>query len=98
MAKKPDPADIAPDQDEAYATGSSAPVADPRKLEKALGAQIRLLRRKLDFSVSDLASASGISPGMVSKIENGQISASLTTLQSLASVLCVPMSSLFISV
>lgn len=84
--------------EEHYATGSSAPVDDHRNLEKALGTQIRLLRRKLDFSVSDLASASGISPGMMSKIENGQISASLTTLQSLAGALSVPISSLFTSV
>lgn len=81
-----------------YRTGSSAPAGDHRTLEKALGGQIRLLRRKHDLSVSDLASAAGISLGMMSKIENGQISASLTTLQSLAGALSVPISSLFASV
>lgn len=79
-------------------TGSSAPSVEARSLERALGAQIRLLRRRQDLSVSDLASAAGISLGMLSKIENGQISPSLTTVQSLATALTVPISSLFASV
>ena len=83
---------------DAYRTGSNAPTPEHRTLEKALGVQIRLLRRKHDLSVSDLANAAGISLGMMSKIENGQISPSLTTLQSLAGALSVPISSLFASV
>lgn len=81
-----------------YRTGSGAPTGEYRSLERALGGQIRLLRRKHDLSVSDLATAAGISLGMMSKIENGQISPSLTTLQSLAAALSVPISSLFASV
>lgn len=81
-----------------YRTGSSAPVLENRVLERALGAQIRLLRRRLDLSVADLAGASGISVGMMSKIENGQISPSLKTVQALAGALSVPVSSLFASV
>ncbi len=81
-----------------YRTGSSAPALESRTLERALGVQIRLLRRRLDLSVADLAGASGISLGMMSKIENGQISPSLKTMQSLAGALSVPISSLFASV
>lgn len=81
-----------------YRTGSNAPVLENRVLERALGVQIRLLRRRLDLSVADLAGASGISVGMMSKIENGQISPSLKTLQALAGALSVPVSSLFASV
>jgi transcriptional regulator with XRE-family HTH domain len=66
-------------------------------LEQAIGLQIRRLRRQHDLSVADLANAAGISLGMLSKIENGQISPSLTTLQSVASALSVPISSLFAS-
>lgn len=77
-------------------TGSSAP-AQGRSLERALGNQVRILRRQHDLSVADLASAAGISNGMLSKIENGAISASLTTLQSISAVLQVPLSSLFAS-
>ena len=80
-----------------YATVSSAPAVTERALERALGQQIRALRRRQDLSVSDLAQAAGISLGMMSKIENGQISASLTTLQSLSQALSVPLSSLFAS-
>ncbi|MCA1394979.1 cupin domain-containing protein [Bradyrhizobium sp. BRP56] len=78
-----------------YHTGSSAPVASDRSLERALGAKIRDTRREQDLSVNDLANAANISGGMLSKIENGQISPSLSTLQSIAQALTVPLSRLF---
>ena len=80
-----------------YRTGSSAPAEDRRALERALGVQVRARRRQLDLSVADLAGAAGISPGMMSKIENGQISPSLTTIQALAGALQTPISQLFAS-
>jgi transcriptional regulator with XRE-family HTH domain len=80
-----------------YLTGSNAPAINERALERALGAQIRTLRRQQDLSGADLAAAAGISLGMMSKIENGQISASLSTLKSLSAALSVPLSSLFAS-
>lgn len=76
-------------------TGSNAPVAGARTLEKALGHQIRQLRRARDLSVSDLAGAAGLSLGMVSKIENGQISPSLSTINAVAGALNVPITALF---
>ncbi len=82
---------------EKYVTGSSAPGVATRTLEQALGAQIRTLRRQLDLTVSDLATSAGISIGMLSKIENGQISPSLATLQALAAALNVPITALFAS-
>ncbi|MBX9858093.1 MAG: XRE family transcriptional regulator [Sphingomonas sp.] len=78
-------------------TGSAAPTAPERDLERALGNRIRAIRRQHDLSISDLASAAGISNGMLSKIENGGISPSLSTLQSISQVLQVPLSSLFAS-
>ena len=78
-------------------TGSGAPAANERTLEQALGIQVRSVRRDLDLTVSDLASAAGISVGMLSKIENGLISPSLATLQSISNVLNVPLSTLFAS-
>jgi len=92
MANPPPPVD-----DHDLATGSNAPQVAERSLERALGIQIRQLRRQNDLSVSDLASAAGISNGMLSKIENGGISASLSTLQGIAGALNVPLSSLFAS-
>lgn len=76
-------------------TGSNAPSIAERRLEKAIGAHIRNLRRQKDLSISDLAEAASISGGMMSKIETGQISASLGTLQAIASALGCPISSLF---
>jgi transcriptional regulator with XRE-family HTH domain len=77
------------------ATVSGAPVATERSLERAIGTQIRELRRRFHLSVTDLAGAASISVGMLSKIENGQISPSLSTLQALASALNVPVTALF---
>lgn len=87
--QSPEPDDLA--------TGSSAPGIPERSLEKALGNQIRTIRRQHDLSVADLASAAGISNGMLSKIENGGISPSLSTLQAISGVLQTPLSSLFAS-
>ena len=77
------------------ATGSSAPPEQNRTLERALGTQVKRLRREHDLSVADLAGAAHISSGMLSKIENGQISPSLGTLQSIAAALSVPLTTLF---
>ncbi len=78
-----------------YTTGSGAPAASATTLEQALGVQVRAIRRQLDLTVSDLAGAAGISVGMLSKIENGQISPSLATLQSISKALNVPITTLF---
>lgn len=86
---------MANDQDDDLATGSDAPRAANRTLERALGSHIRRLRRQKDLSITDLSASAGISSGMLSKIENGQISPSLASLQQIATALGVPLSSLF---
>lgn len=65
-----------------------------RKLEVAIGREVRTLRKQIGITVADLADSSGLSVGMLSKIENGLTSPSLTTLQSLSSALGVPISHL----
>jgi transcriptional regulator with XRE-family HTH domain len=80
-----------------YRTGSQAPVRPERTLEQALGAQVRHHRQRLDLKATELAAAAGISTSLLSKIENGQISASLGTLQALAGALNLPMTALFAS-
>jgi transcriptional regulator with XRE-family HTH domain len=77
------------------ATGSGAPQEQERTLERAIGTHIRDLRQRFHLSVADLATAASISTGMMSKIENGQISPSLSTLQALAQALNVPITNLF---
>lgn len=64
-------------------------------LEVAIGREVRAFRNKLGITASDLARAADLSLGMLSKIENGVTSASLTTLQRLSKALGVPVTSLF---
>ncbi len=65
-----------------------------RKLEVAIGREVRAIRRQLGITVAEMAESSGLSVGMLSKIENGMTSPSLTTLQSLSNALGVPISQL----
>lgn len=80
------------------ATGSGAPVAVERSLEQEIGSRVRDYRKLAGLTVSDLATAANISNGMLSRIENGQISPSLNTLQLLSEALNVPLPMLVSSV
>ncbi len=64
-------------------------------LEVAIGREVREYRKKLGITVADLATATGLSLGMLSKIENGVTSPSLTTLQAIARALGIQMTDLF---
>lgn len=66
-----------------------------QRLELAIGHEVRGARKRLGITISELSDASGLSVGMLSKIENGTTSASLTTLQILSDSLGVPISSFF---
>ena len=64
-------------------------------LEAAIGRQVRVFRRRQEVTVTELATSTGLSIGMLSKIENGNTSPSLTTLRTLANALSVPLTSFF---
>ena len=64
-------------------------------LEEAIGTQVREFRQKLNMTVVELAKVAGLSAGMLSKIEHGLTSPSLSTLQNLAKALHVPVTALF---
>ena len=66
-----------------------------RNLEVAIGRSVRELRKRQRMTGADLAAQTGLSVGMLSKIENGVISSSLGTLQALANALRVPLVQLF---
>ena len=66
-----------------------------RNLEMAIGRSVRAFRRAQGMTVADLAGVTGLSIGMLSKIENGITSPSLTTLQTLAHALSVPLTAFF---
>ena len=58
--------------------------APENTLEASIGLQLKSIRTTLGMTMSDLSKAASVSVGMLSKIENGQISPSLSTLQALA--------------
>ncbi len=64
-------------------------------LEVAIGRELRSFRKQKNMTVSDLSKQTDISVGMLSKIENGNTSPSLTTLQTLANALSVPLTAFF---
>lgn len=64
-------------------------------LEVAIGREVRAHRRQQEVTVAELSATTGLSIGMLSKIENGNTSPSLTTLQTLANALSVPITSFF---
>jgi transcriptional regulator with XRE-family HTH domain len=64
-------------------------------LEEAIGREVKRHREKVGLTISELAKASGLSAGMLSKIENGATSPSLATLQALSNALQIPFTALF---
>ena len=86
-----------PDHIEAHLTQDPYTVRDTRErmLEVAIGREVRTFRKKLGITVMDLSTTSGLSLGMLSKIENGNISPSLTTLQAVSRALSVPVTAFF---
>jgi transcriptional regulator with XRE-family HTH domain len=64
-------------------------------LEIAIGREVRAFRHQKGMTFAELSQTTGLSIGMLSKIENGNISPSLTTLQTVAGALGVPLTALF---
>jgi transcriptional regulator with XRE-family HTH domain len=64
-------------------------------ISSAVGRAIRDLRDHGTMTARDLAQRSGVSAAMISRIESGQVSPSLSTLEQLAAALGVPVVSLF---
>jgi transcriptional regulator with XRE-family HTH domain len=67
----------------------------PRPLERYLGSTTRELRRKHGLTIAAISDRTGISRGMLSRIETGQTATSLETLSRLAQGLGVSLSALF---
>ena len=65
------------------------------QLEIAIGQQVRAFRKQLNMTVAEVAGQAELSPGMLSKIENGLTSPSLATLKSLSAALNVPVTAFF---
>jgi len=65
------------------------------QLGQVIANHVRSRRLEIGLNVGQLAERTGISKGMLSKIENAQTSPSLSTLERLASALDMPVTSLF---
>lgn len=64
-------------------------------LERYIGTVLRQSRNAQDLTIADVAELAGLSRGMVSKIENGQVATSLDSLARLTSALGLTFSQLF---
>ena len=73
----------------------TAPAVAGLTLEHHLGGVVRRVRLAQRLTIAEVARKAGISSGMLSKLENGQSSASLDTLVNLSRALGVSMSTLF---
>ena len=64
-------------------------------MDIAIGTSLRELRENHGLNAKELAKNAGISAAMISRIENGQVSPSISTLSALSEALDVPMVSFF---
>lgn len=62
------------------------------RLKSSVGKKLKFLRKSKKVTQKQLANRTGLSPSLLSQIENGQIAASLTTLDKLSSSLNVKIS------
>ncbi len=63
-------------------------------LEQFIGMKVKKARHREGLKITDVAQMSGISQGMISKIENAQVATTLDTLQRLCETIGLPMSKL----
>ena len=69
--------------------------ADAASVNSAVGGVIKELRELRRMTARDLATLADVSPAMISRVESGQVSPSLSMLECIAAALEVPMVSLF---
>ena len=74
-----------------HATGE----ASEKVLEVTIGREISASRKQQNITVAELAAETNLSIGMLSKIENGNTSPSLSTLQTISNALSVPSTAFF---
>jgi transcriptional regulator with XRE-family HTH domain len=77
------------------ASAGASDTMPENELEIAIGREVRTFRNQLNMTVAEVAKQGGLSPGMLSKIENGLTSPSLATLKSLSGALNVPVTAFF---
>jgi transcriptional regulator with XRE-family HTH domain len=73
-----------------------APREEPDAGSVALGEKLRTLRQESDLTLQTLALAVGVSQSLISQVERGLTSPSITTLRRLAAALNVPVAAFFL--
>ncbi|KUJ75634.1 XRE family transcriptional regulator [Thiomicrospira sp. XS5] len=68
---------------------------DNQSLDLYIGKIINNVRKKQGLTIAEISEQSGVSRGMLSKIENGQVSPSLDSLLKISRALGVPISAFF---
>lgn len=71
------------------------PTGQTKSLEQKVGEAVRQFRSTQNLTLAAFSRKSGVSSAMISKIERGQVSASLSTLEALAKCIGVPIANLF---
>jgi transcriptional regulator with XRE-family HTH domain len=74
---------------------SPDPDIDKSDIDQVIGTSLRELRESRELTARQLASISQVSAAMISRIENGLVSPSISTLNALGKALDVPLVSLF---
>lgn len=68
---------------------------DPASVTRQVGATVRRLRGSMGLTLGEVAKRADISPAMLSRLENGDVSPSLETLGALTAAFGVPLANLF---
>ena len=71
------------------------PLEQHRPLDQVVGTAVKNDRTMAGLTLSELSKLSSVSTAMISKIERGQVSASLSTLDALAQAIGVPLVNFF---
>ena len=78
-------------------TERASPEQSGGRLEQSIGQEVKLARTASGMTLKSLTARSGVSVAMISKIERGQVSASVSTLNAIARAAGVPVANLFAS-
>lgn len=70
-------------------------MAERSEIETEVGRTLQRLRQERNLTVTELGIRAQVSTAMISRVENGRVSPSLSTLQALADAMSVPLMALF---
>jgi len=76
-------------------SGPAPDAPGPASVSRQIGATVRRLRGSMGLTLGEVAKRSHVSAGMLSRLENGDVSPSLETLAALTAALGVPLGTLF---